>query len=149
MANNANSPAAATEAFELPPTAAVLNQNRKDSKGVSWSATPRENDAATIEQRKMPVKYELQPNLSIKTVLKDTHTRFKDTDKAFLMISKFDSTIVIKTAEEFDKISPKDMEKLFPGEIINGKTWVRLFVVSTMNISRLKKSSYGYYAYAN
>jgi hypothetical protein len=41
------------------------------------------------------------------------------------------------------------MEKLFPGEIINGKTWVRLFVVSTMNIGRLKKSFYGYYAYAN
>jgi hypothetical protein len=125
MAKNVNPPAAATEAFELPPTAAVLNQNRKDSKGVSWSATPRENDAATIEQCKMPVKYELvEPNLSIKTVLKGTHTRFKDKDKAFLMISKFDSTIVIKTAEEFDKISSRDMEKLFPGEIIYGKTWV-------------------------
>jgi hypothetical protein len=34
------------------------------------------------------------------------------------------------------------------GPIINGKMWVRLFVVSMMNISRLKKSSYGYYAYA-
>lgn len=102
--------------FELPPKPDTTNQHRK---GVSWSATPKENDQAFVEKRKMLICYQIAAHLSIKTVLKETHNMFKEMDKAFLMVSKKDSTVIIKTAKDFDKFSPEELKKAFPAELVS------------------------------
>lgn len=40
----------------------------------------------------MPIEYKLANHLSVKTVMKETHTMFKAIDKDFLLVSKGDST---------------------------------------------------------
>jgi hypothetical protein len=75
--------------FELPPKDNGTDQSRKE---VSWSATPKENEQETVEIRKMPIEYKLANHLSVKTVMKETHTMFKAIDKDFLLVSKGDST---------------------------------------------------------
>jgi hypothetical protein len=88
MAPNVKPPPEATGGFELPPKDADPNQSRKE---VSWSATPEENEQETVEIRKMPIEYKLANHLSVKNVMKETHTMFKATDKDFLLVSKEDS----------------------------------------------------------
>jgi hypothetical protein len=146
MASAENTPPEATEGFELPSNDNSDNPNRK---GVSWSATPKENEQETIEKRKMPIQYQIEGHLSIKTVLKETHTMFLATDPSFLLVSKEDSTVIIKTAADIDKISTPDMKKFFPARLVNGRAMLKMYIVSTMGISRLKRSSYGYYNYAS
>jgi hypothetical protein len=96
----------------------------------------------------MPIQYQIAAHLSVKTVLKETHAMYNATDKAFVLVSKVDSTIIIKTAADFDRFSIDDMKKLFPAHLSNGKATLKLFVVSSMSISRLKRSTFGYYKYS-
>jgi hypothetical protein len=56
MASNTNPPSTTMGEFELPPTADMAAQSRKE---VSWSATPDEIDQETINKRKKRVKYEM------------------------------------------------------------------------------------------
>jgi hypothetical protein len=97
MAVAANLPSETEEAFELPSTDDQVIQKSRE---VSWSATPKEIDQETIEKRKMPIQYQIAAHLSVKTVLKETHTMFNTTDKAFVLVSKVDSTVIIKTAAD-------------------------------------------------
>jgi hypothetical protein len=145
MAPNESLPSDMTGEFELSHNDAGTTQNRKE---VSWSATPKENEQETAEKRKMPIKYQLSNHLRVKTVLKETHTMFEATDKSFLLVSKEDSSVIIKTASDIDTFSASELEKLFPAELINNATIIKLYTVSSMPINRLKRSSYGYYKYA-
>jgi hypothetical protein len=145
MAVAANLPSETEDAFELPSTDDKVMQKSKE---VSWSATPKEIDQETIEKRKMPIQYQIADHLSVKTVLKETHTMFKATDKAFDSVSKVDLTFIIKTAKDFNRFSADDWKKLFPAQLINGKAILKLFAVSSMSISRLKRSTFGDYKYS-
>jgi hypothetical protein len=66
MAPPDNPPLATTVDFEPPPEDDDAIEN---AKGVTWSATPEENEQATIEKRKIPIRYEISPHLSVKKVL--------------------------------------------------------------------------------
>jgi hypothetical protein len=145
MAPTEKSPPETTGEFELPSKDAGYNQSRK---GVSWSATPRENEQETVEKRKLPIKYKISTHLSVKTVLKETHTMFKTTDPAFLLVSKEDSNVIIRTATDIDKLTAGELEKYFPAELVHNVTMIKMFAVSSMPISRLKRSSFGYYKYS-
>jgi hypothetical protein len=145
MAMTTNPPAETTGELELPPSDAVLAQNHK---GVSWSTTPKENAQQTIEKRKIPVKYIFLSKLSVKTVLKDTLNMFQKTDPEFLLVSRIDRTVILQTASDVDKFSSDDFPKLFPASVLNGKTFMSMFSVSVMPINRLKRATYGFYAYA-
>jgi hypothetical protein len=144
MASTTNLPPERMGEFELPPTADIVAQRRKE---VSWSATPDQIDQETVNKRKQRIQYEIISSMSVKLVLKDTFTMFKTTDPHFLLISPTDTKTIIKTADDFDKIPAKDFPRLFPAEIKNGKTWILLYTVSDMNISCLKRFSFGFYEY--
>jgi hypothetical protein len=124
MASNKNTAAAPTGAFALPPTAAELQQSRKE---VSWSATPKETDHETIEKRKMPITYSIVANLSLISVFKDTLTMLKATDPTFILISKEDSAVTIRNATEADKLSTAEIKKYFPAEVSGSKVQCKLF----------------------
>ena len=83
-----------------------------------------------IEKRKFPVRYDIPPNHSIKHVLKATHTMFIGNDPTFRMISKEDSSIVIRNSTELDKFSADKMKRYFPSVLIKQKTCVALFMVT-------------------
>jgi hypothetical protein len=122
MAVTANLPSEMEEAFELPSTDDQVIQKSKE---VSWSATPKEIDQETIEKRKMPIKYQIAAHLSVKTVLKETHTMFNATNKTFVLVFKVGLTVIIKTAADFDRFSIDDMKKLFPAQLSNGKATLK------------------------
>jgi hypothetical protein len=145
MAMTKNPPAETTEELELPPTDAVLAQNHK---GVSWSTTPKENAKQTIKKRKIPVKYIFLSKLSVKTVLEETLNMFQKTDPEFLLVSRINSTVTLKTAADVNKISTDDFPKLFPASVLNGKPFMSMFSVSVMPINKLKRATYGFYEYA-
>ena len=146
MADPPNPPSITTGEFELPPSAAEAVQNNKE---VSWSATPQEIDQATIEKIKKKITYEITASLSVKVVLTETFTKFKVIDPKLLYTSPMDSSIIIRTADDFGKIKDADFPTLFPAEIKNGKTWLSLFLVSEIPIAKLKRSSFGFYEYAS
>jgi hypothetical protein len=145
MAQSENLPPETVGAFELPITGDEANLQRKE---VSWSATPKEKEQNTVEIRKMPIEYKLANHLSVKTVMKETHKMFQATDKDFLLVSKEDSTVIIKTASDIDKLTSEDMKKYFPAELIRSSVIIKMYVVATMPISRLKRATFGYYKYA-
>jgi hypothetical protein len=146
MVSTTNLPPDLMGEFELPPTADIVAQRRKE---VLWSATPEQIDQETVNKRKQRIQYEIISSMSVKLVLKDTFTMFKSTNPQFLLISPTETTpIIIKTADDFDKISAQDFPRLFPAEIKNGKTWISLYAVTDMNNSRLKRFSFGFYEYA-
>ena len=65
----------------------------------------------TIEMRKSPmVRNDIPIHLSIKHVLKATHTMFLANDPTFQVISKEDSSIVIRNASELDQVSEDKMK---------------------------------------
>jgi hypothetical protein len=146
MASADNPPSTTTGAFELPPSAATAIQNRKE---VSWSPTTSQQDGKTTEIRLFPVKYQIQANLSILTVLKKTLLMFQATDSAVYIVSRVNSDVIIRQAGDFDTFSAAKLQELFPAKIVNGQANLRMFMASTMTITRLKKSSYGYYDYAS
>ena len=76
---------------------------------------------------------------SIKHVLKATHTMFLGTDPTFRMISKEDSSIVIRNSKELDKFSAEEMKRYFPGKLMKLKTCMALFIVMNRSLHRLKK----------
>jgi hypothetical protein len=73
---------------------------------------------------------------------------FKTTDTQFLLISPTETTTIIKTADDFDKIPAQDFPQLFPAEIKNSRTWMSLYTVTHMYISHLKQFLFGFYEYA-
>ena len=146
MASSENPPPAPTEDFAPPPSD---DDDTPNSKEVSWSATPKENEREMIEKRKFPVRYDIPTNNSIKHVLKATHTMFLGTDPTFRLISKEDPSIVIRNATELDKFSAEEMKRYFPGVLIKSKTCVALFMVTDRSLHRLKKESPGFYTYAS
>jgi hypothetical protein len=145
MAQSKNLLSEMTGEFELPQAGDGTNPNRKE---VSWSATPKENEQEMVEIRKMPIEYKLANHLSAKTVMKETHTMFKATDKDFLLVSKEDSTDIIKTAADIDRLLSEEKKKYFPVDLVRSSTVIKMFVVATMPISRLKRATFGYYKYA-
>jgi hypothetical protein len=145
MATTKTAPAEMTGAFELPPTDALLAQHRKE---VSWSATPKENAQETIEKRKIPIQYIFLSSMSVTKVLKDTIIMLQKTDLGFMLVSRIDSTVTLHTVSDFDKIPTDDFPTFFPAKISGGKTFLRLFSVSTMPINLLKRSSFGFYEFA-
>jgi hypothetical protein len=132
--------------FEVPPEADEADANAKE---VTWSATPKENKRETIEKRKTPVCYQISPHLSVKNVLKETHAMFKKTDPTFLMISKEDSSVVIRNAADLDKYPADELKKYFPASLIKRNTSLNLFVITDRSIHRLKKDSFGFYEHAS
>ena len=56
--------------------------------------------------------------------------------------------MLIRTAEDFDRIPLADFPKFFPAEVKNGKTWLSLFLVSEMAVGKLKSSAVGFYHYS-
>jgi hypothetical protein len=112
MAPPANLPLDTTGDFELPPDA---NEEHANAKEVTWSATPEENERGTIEKRKTPARHQTSPHLSVKNVLKETHAMFTKTDPTSLMISKEDSSVVIRNATDFDNGSADQLKKVLPG----------------------------------
>jgi hypothetical protein len=145
MAGPTKSPSATTGELELPPTDAMTAQSHKE---VTWSATPEENAKETVEKRKNLIKYEISSTLSVKKVLKETFTMFKETDPGLLLVSKTDATVLIKTPADFDKIPTEKSPTLFPADIAGGKTYISIFIVSSMPIHRLKRATFGFYKYA-
>jgi hypothetical protein len=145
MALDSNTPSAKTGAFAPPPTAAELNQNRKE---VSWSATPKESDQETIEKRKMPITYAFIVNLSLITVFKKTLSMLKAKDPTFILISKEDSTVTIRNAADADKISEAELQKYFPASIADNKVDCKLFAIASMSMHLLKKNTFGFYKWA-
>jgi hypothetical protein len=146
MAPPVTLPLDTTGDFELPPEADEADMN---AKGVTWSATPKENERETIEKRKIPVRYPISPHLSVKNVLKETHARFQKTDPTFLMISKEDSSVVIRSAAAFHEYTAEELKKYFPASLIKRNTSLNLFVVTDRSIHRLKKDSFGFYEHAS
>jgi hypothetical protein len=145
MVSTTNLPPDPMGEFELPPTAGIVAQRWKEA---SWSATPEQIDKETVKKRKQRIQYEIISSMSVKLVLKDTFTMFKTTDPQFLLISPTETSTIIKTADDFDKIPAQDFLRLFPAEIKNSKTWMSLYAVTHMNISCLKQFSFGFYEYA-
>jgi hypothetical protein len=118
------------------------------TKEVTWSATPTEKEQEFIENCKVPARYNLSTHLSVKQVLKETFRRFKITDPTFLIVSKVDPESIFRKTEDFDKLTPNDVKRLFPAELIRLNTHFQLFMVSDRSIHRLKRDSFGYYEYA-
>jgi hypothetical protein len=145
MADNISPPSITTADLELPRTVDAAIRNNKE---VSWSATPKEIDRELIENFKKEITYEIHMSESVKAVLKATFTRFKTTDEKLLLVSIKDPSVVIKSAEDFYKISDAAFPKVFPAEVKNRKTWLSLHLVSSMEIHLLKRHSFGFYAYA-
>jgi hypothetical protein len=146
MATNITTPSAPTGAFEPPPTAAELQQSRKE---VSWSATPKEIDQETIKKRKMPITYSIAANLRLTTVIKTTLTMLQLTDPMFILISNVDSTVNLKNAAGVDTMPESDLKRFFPARIAsNNKVHCKLFFLAMMPIHRLKKATFGFYAWA-
>ena len=56
--------------------------------------------------------------------------------------------MLIRTAEDFDRIPLADFPKFFPAEVKNGKTWLSLFLVSEMAVGKLKRTAVGFYQYS-
>jgi hypothetical protein len=129
----------------MPPSAAVATDHRNK---VTWTSKTKENAAPTVEIRTFPVKYEASSNLSIVNVLKTTLTMFAKTDPVVSITSRVDESCKFKKAADFDALSAARLSQLFPGEIIFGRTHVRLFMTSIMPIDSLKRATFGYYAYA-
>jgi hypothetical protein len=146
MTTAPNPPSAKMGEFELPPSAAVATQNRKE---VTWTGTTNEKGVKTIEIRLFPVKYQIAAHLSVSTVLKTTMKMFLASDPAFHMVSRANANTIIKTVAELDHLSTQKLQELFPAKMINGKATLRLFAASSMTINRLKKASYGFYDYAS
>jgi hypothetical protein len=146
MAESPSLPSTMTGAFELPPSAVEAAQNNKE---VSWRAAPKETDQEAIEKFKKRIAYEIEAALSVKVILKETFTRFKVTDPKLLLASVADSTVIVSTAKDPDKIPSEAFPFLFPADVKNGKTWMSLFLVSKMPIGRLKRFSFGFYEHAS
>lgn len=83
------------------------------------------------------------------TVIKECLTRFLATDPTVYIVSCINDNIIIRTAAELKSYSAAQIREFFPGKIINKQTNLRFFMAASMTISRLKKSSYGYYEYAS
>jgi hypothetical protein len=146
MTTDANSPSATMGEFELPPSAAIATQNRKE---VTWTGTTNEKAVKTTEIRLFPVKYQIALHLSVSTVLKTTMKMFLASDPAFHLVSRANINVIIKTVAELDHLSDQKLQELFPAKMINGKATLWLFAASSMTINRLKKASYGFYDYAS
>jgi hypothetical protein len=125
MTTAPNTPAPSEGAFEMPPSAAVATDHRNK---VTWTSKTKENAAPTVEIRTFPVKYEASANLSIVNVLKTTLTMFAKTDPVVAITSRVDESIKFKKAADFDALPAARLSELFPGEIIFGRTHVRLFM---------------------
>jgi hypothetical protein len=119
MASNVKLPSDTTGDFELSPEADEADAYAKE---VTWSATPKENERETIEKRKTPVRCQISPHLSVKNVLKETHAMFKKTDPTFLLISKEDSSVVIRNAADLDKHPAEELKKHFPAAASSNAT---------------------------
>ena len=138
-------PSATMDDFELPPSADAAAQNNKE---VSWSATPGEIDQETIEKLKRRITYEIDTTMAVKVVLKETYRQFKTTDPKLLFVSAADPSLILRTADDFDRIPLADFPKFFPAEVKNGKTWLSLFLVSEMAVGKLKRTAVGFYQYS-
>jgi hypothetical protein len=93
------------------------------TKEVTWSATPTEKEQEFIENCKVPARYKLSPHVSVKqAVLKETFKRFKITDPTFLIVFKIDPESIFRKAEDFDKLTPNDLKRLFPADLIRLNT---------------------------
>jgi hypothetical protein len=75
----------------------------ESQKEVSWSATQEEITQEMVEKQKFLIKCEILATWSVIKVLKDTFTMLKLTDPCFLIVSKEDTSIVIKAAADFDQ----------------------------------------------
>jgi hypothetical protein len=51
-------------------------------------------------------------------------------------------------AAAIHRLSSEEMKKYFPAELVRSSTVIKMFVVATMPISRLKHATFGYYKYA-
>jgi hypothetical protein len=146
MATPDKPPLDTTGDFEQPPNDEDVIENTKE---VTWSATPQENERKTIEQRQMPVRYKISPHLSVKKVLKETHAMFQSTDASFMMVSTQDPKIVIRNATDFEKFSTEDMKRLFPANLVKKNTTLDIIFVIDRSIHRLKRDTFGFYEYAS
>jgi hypothetical protein len=138
-------PAEATGGFDPPPSAAMAIQNRKE---VTWNPSTKPKYGKTTELRLFPVKLQLAARLSVTAVLKEILTRFLVTDPRFYLVSKINADVIIRTVTEFNALSNSQVQQLFPGKVIRGQTNIRFFMASSMDIARLKQSSYGFYEFA-
>jgi hypothetical protein len=146
MTTDANPPSATMGEFELPPSAAMATQNRKE---VTWTGTTNEKAVKTTEIRLFPVKYQIEAHLSVSTVLKTTMNMFLASDPAFHLVSRSNANAIIKNVAELDQLSHQKLKSLFPAKMINGKATLQLVTALSMTITRLKKASYGFYDYAS
>jgi hypothetical protein len=67
MAVAPHSPSTMMGGFDMPPSAAIAIQNRKE---VTWNPTMKEKQGKTTEIRVFPVKLQVTLHLSILTVMK-------------------------------------------------------------------------------
>ncbi len=146
MAAAPNPPSETTGDFEPPPSAAVAIQNRK---AVTWNPSLKQREGKTAEIRLFPIRLQVTAHLSVVKVIKEIFTRFIATDPSFYIVSRTDPNVIIRTADEFGALSNEKIRELFPGIVTRGQTTLRFSMAASMDISRLKKSSYGYYNYAN
>jgi hypothetical protein len=56
--------------------------------------------------------------------------------------------MMIKNTTDLDKLSPEEMKKYFPAELVRSATVIKMFIVASMPINRLKRATFGYYKYA-